>query len=160
MVGCLFFSSYQLSYARVSTEYVAPEKIENILTRSPLIAQSFVHGDSFQSCLVAVIVPDEEAVMAWAATKGGELDGLSFAEICRGESLRDELMSEVLKLSKENGLMGFETVRAVHVDPNPFTTENDLVTPTFKLKRQKAREYYEKEIADMYANVAPPMSKL
>jgi long-chain acyl-CoA synthetase len=142
-------------------EYVAPEKIENILIRSPLIAQSFVHGDSFQSCLVAVIVPDEEPVLAWAkASADGTLKNLSFEQLCRSEVLSGELMSEVLKLSKENGLHGFETVRAIHVEPKPFTTENDLVTPTFKLKRQKARDYYEKEIVDMYASVPPPKSKL
>ncbi|CAN0045501.1 unnamed protein product, partial [Ectocarpus sp. 4 AP-2014] len=39
-------------------EYVAPEKVENIHTQSPLVAQSYVHGDSLRSSLVAVIVPD------------------------------------------------------------------------------------------------------
>ena len=41
-------------------EYVAAEKIENILTQSPLIAQAFVYGDSYQSHLVAVLVADDE----------------------------------------------------------------------------------------------------
>lgn len=155
-----FLTSTCLLFSLIS-EYVAPEKIENILIRSPLIAQSFVHGDSFQSCLVAVIVPDEESVLAWAkASADGNLENLSFEQLCRSEVLSGELMSEVLKLSKENGLHGFETVRAIHVEPKPFTTENDLVTPTFKLKRQKARDYYEKEIVDMYASVPPPKSKL
>ena len=139
---------------------MAPEKIENLLIRSPLIAQTFVHGDSLQSCLVAVVVADEEPVIAWAKTKGGDLKNLSFAELCASDALREELSSEVLRLSKENGLHGFETVRAVHVEANPFTTENDLVTPTFKLKRQKARDYYEKEIAEMYSSIPPPQSNL
>jgi long-chain acyl-CoA synthetase len=159
-VSYSFLTSTCLLFSLIS-EYVAPEKIENILIRSPLIAQSFVHGDSFQSCLVAVIVPDEEPVLAWAkASADGTLENLSFEQLCRSEVLSGELMSEVLKLSKENGLHGFETVRAIHVEPKPFTTENDLVTPTFKLKRQKARDYYEKEIVDMYASVPPPKSRL
>lgn len=29
-------------------EYIAPEKIENIYTRSDAVAQVFVHGDSLQ----------------------------------------------------------------------------------------------------------------
>ena len=33
-------------------EYISPEKIENIYARCPLVAQSFVYGDSEESCLV------------------------------------------------------------------------------------------------------------
>ena len=50
-------------------EYVAPEKIENILLQSVLVAQVFVHGDSFQTSLVAVVVPDEETVRQWWQTR-------------------------------------------------------------------------------------------
>lgn len=53
-------------------EYVAPEKIENVHTQSPLVAQSFVYGDSLRSFIVAVIVPDHEALEAWAKANGFE----------------------------------------------------------------------------------------
>ena len=39
-------------------EYVALENIENIYSGSPLVAQLYVHGDSLQSYLIAVVVPD------------------------------------------------------------------------------------------------------
>ena len=38
---------------------MAVEKIENILAQSLFIAQSFVYGDSFESSLVSIVVPDE-----------------------------------------------------------------------------------------------------
>lgn len=50
-------------------EYVAPERIEAVLTKSPLIAQCFLHGDSLQSSTVAVIVPDREALDRWVRKK-------------------------------------------------------------------------------------------
>jgi long-chain acyl-CoA synthetase len=31
-----------------------------------------------------------------------------------------------------------------------FTVENDLLTPTFKLKRNEAKNYFISEIKDMY----------
>ncbi|KAH9082963.1 hypothetical protein Ae201684P_013866 [Aphanomyces euteiches] len=49
--------------------YIAAEKIENIYIKSPFIAQIFLYGDSYQSCLVAIVVPDPEIVQDWAAKK-------------------------------------------------------------------------------------------
>lgn len=51
-------------------------------------------------------------------------------------------MEDIKRLSKEHGLHGFETVKAIHLEPEPFSAENGLVTPTFKLKRQQLREKY------------------
>ena len=46
---------------------MAAEKVENVINQSLLIGQSFVHGDSFQTYLVAVVVPDEEPTRAHRA---------------------------------------------------------------------------------------------
>jgi long-chain acyl-CoA synthetase len=143
-------------------EYVAPEKIENILGRSPLIAQCFVYGDSHQSQLVAIVVPDEEPVRH---TVGRGVDehlsaSSSFAEICQSAKVKEAIMKDIVKLSKENGLQGFEAVKAIHLEASPFSVENDLMTPTFKLKRQKVRDRYEKEIETLYAGLVKPISKL
>lgn len=143
-------------------EYVAAEKIENVYAHSALIGQSFVYGDSYQSCLVAIVVPDEEVVKKWAEDCGDSSLGpnASMANICRSQQLKDEIMADIKRLSKEHGLHGFETVKAIHLEPEPFSAENGLVTPTFKLKRQQLREKYKTEIADLYASLPPPPSKL
>jgi long-chain acyl-CoA synthetase len=121
-------------------EYVAPEKIENIL---------------MQSALVAVVVPDEEPVKNWAATvEGGSLSTAPIEQICQSDRFNKAILKDIARLSKENGLHGFETVRAIHVEAKPFSVENDLMTPTFKLKRQKIRDKYEKLIGALYANLA------
>ena len=39
-------------------EYIAPEKLENVYSNSPQIAQIYVHGDSDQPHAVAIVVPD------------------------------------------------------------------------------------------------------
>ena len=137
-------------------EYVSAEKIENVINQSLLIGQSFVYGDSFQTYLVAIIVPDEEPVRAWAESNS-DAANTPFSELCKREELRNEILSEIQRLSKLNGLHGFETIKAVHLEPNIFSVDKDLVTPTFKLKRQQLKNYYLKQIEEMYGQ---PQSKL
>ena len=137
-------------------EYVSAEKIENVINQSLLIGQSFVYGDSFQTYLVAIVVPDEEPVRAWAVTNIPD-SVKNLSDLCKREELRSEVMSEIESLSKLNGLHGFETIKAVYLEPDIFSVEKDLVTPTFKLKRQQLKNYYSKQIEDMYGN---PQSRL
>jgi long-chain acyl-CoA synthetase len=47
-------------------------------------------------------------------------------------------------------LQGFEMVKAVHLCAEPFTLENDLLTPTFKLKRNVAKARFQTIIDDLY----------
>ena len=138
---------------------MAAEKIENVINQSLLIGQSFVHGDSFQTYLVAIVVPDEEPARAWANEHAPEVATAPFSELCQNDKLKQEILSEIKRLSKSNGLHGFETVRAVHLEPNIFTPESGLVTPTFKLKRPQLKTHYAKQIDEMY-NTQPLESKL
>jgi long-chain acyl-CoA synthetase len=140
-------------------EYVAPEKIENILLHSPFIAQVFVYGDSLQSSLVAIVIPEEEVVMSWTA-KNDPKEKVSFAELCQSSLLNDVIMLDIRRLSADNGLHGFEIVKAIRLDSTLFSLDNGLLTPTFKLKRKEIRDKYEDVIAALYGSLDAPRSKL
>lgn len=45
---------------------MSPELVESALSRSKLVKQVWVHGCSEQGMLVAVVVPNREALMNWA----------------------------------------------------------------------------------------------
>ena len=142
-------------------EYVAPEKIENVVIQSLLIGQAFVHGDSLQSALVAVIVPDEDPTRTLLEnSEEPALAKASFSEICKSDKLKSIIMADLTKLGRANGLLGFEIPKSIHLSDEEFSTENGLLTPTFKLKRQQARDKYEKEIERMYTVMSKPKSKL
>uniref|UniRef100_A0A673J7J2 Arachidonate--CoA ligase n=1 Tax=Sinocyclocheilus rhinocerous TaxID=307959 RepID=A0A673J7J2_9TELE len=92
-------------------EYIAPEKIENIYIRSEAVAQAFVHGDSLQACLVAIIVPDPDFLPGWAKKRG--IEG-SYEELCKNKEVKKAILEDIVKLGKESGLKSFEQVRRRH----------------------------------------------
>jgi long-chain acyl-CoA synthetase len=132
-------------------EYVAPEKIENVYQRSAFVAQAFVHGDSLMSSLVGIIVPDPDTVAQWATTAGVPFD---MTALCRtNAAFRKAVEDSMVAAAKAGGLKGFECVKTFFLEPNPFSVENDLLTPTFKLKRHQLKGRYAAEIHDMYKSL-------
>ena len=100
----------QLGYVHgtVQGEYVAPEKIENVYVRCPLIAQSFVYGDSLRPQLVAVVVPDPEALQPWAASRKLTQD---VAALCSDPKVNKAILKSMQEEGRAAGLKGFEQVR-------------------------------------------------
>ncbi|OQR97539.1 Long-chain-fatty-acid--CoA ligase [Achlya hypogyna] len=129
-------------------EYVAPEKVENVVKESSFVNLVFVHGDSLHATLVAVVVPEEAVVLALAEEFG--LTG-NFATMCQEPRVVAAVLTDMVRVSKAHGLLGFETVRAVHLSPVAFSVENDLLTPTFKIKRNEVKKAYHAEIEALYA---------
>jgi len=131
-------------------EYVAAEKIEIAYCASPFVAQIFVYGDSLQSCLVAVVVPDADYIKVWAAANGKE--GAAFAELCSSTELKAAVEVDLKRVGAEKKLRGFEKARGIYLEAELFSVENGLLTPTFKSKRPNLKAHYRRQIADMYAS--------
>ena len=112
-----------------------------------------MHGESSQSCLVAVVVPDEEAVKSWAAKV--QLEG-TYEQIAKSKEFEVALMEHLDATGKARGLKGFEFARGLYVETQPFSVENGLLTTTFKLKRNVARERYQAELSRLYKTVRRP----
>jgi long-chain acyl-CoA synthetase len=107
------------------------------------------YGNSFESCLLAVVVPSP-MLMDWAAGQG--ITG-SMEEVCANPKAVQYMLQELTATAKAGKLKGFETVRALHLDAELFSVENDLLTPSFKLKRPQLQKKYQKEIDAMYAKM-------
>ncbi|EDO05694.1 AMP-binding enzyme family protein [Babesia bovis T2Bo] len=133
-------------------EYVSPELVESIISLSPLVAQSFVYGDSHQVAPVAIVIPDEDVIKRWKGENG--MESMSFKDVCRTPELRKAILEDITRLFDENRLRGFEKVKAIYVDHELFAVENDLLTVTAKLRRHKVRERYAEQIKELYAELA------
>uniref|UniRef100_A0A8C1MK95 Arachidonate--CoA ligase n=1 Tax=Cyprinus carpio TaxID=7962 RepID=A0A8C1MK95_CYPCA len=132
-------------------EYISPEKIESIYIRSEPVSQLYVHGDSLQSCLVGVIVPDPEVLPSWAQKKGfvGCYD-----ELCGNKELKKAILDDMVRLGKASGLHSFEQVKDIHIHKEMFSIQNGLLTPTLKSKRPELKEYFKTEIEQLYSNIS------
>ncbi|XP_030629484.1 long-chain-fatty-acid--CoA ligase 5 isoform X2 [Chanos chanos] len=131
-------------------EYIAPEKIENVYVRSGPVAQVFVHGDSLQSCLVGIVVPDAEVLPGFAENLG--VKG-SLEELCKNQQIKKAILSDLIKLGREAGLKSFEQVKDLYLHADPFTVENGLLTPTLKAKRADLTKFFKAQIDSLYANL-------
>ncbi|XP_048235763.1 long chain acyl-CoA synthetase 7, peroxisomal isoform X1 [Ricinus communis] len=133
-------------------EYIAPEKIENVYSKCRFVSQCFIYGDSFNSFLVAVVAVDPDVLRDWAVSEGIKYDDLG--QLCNDPRTRAAVLADMDEVGKEAQLRGFEFAKAVTLVPEPFSLENGLLTPTFKIKRPRAKEYFEKAISNMYAETA------
>ncbi|XP_056586257.1 long-chain-fatty-acid--CoA ligase 6 isoform X2 [Triplophysa dalaica] len=132
-------------------EYISPEKIENIYIRSEPVAQLYVHGDSLQSCLVGIVVPDPEVFPSWAQKKGFEG---CFEELCENKELKKAILDDMVRLGKTSGLHSFEQVKDIQIHKDMFSIQNGLLTPTLKAKRPELKEYFKTEIEQLYSNIS------
>jgi len=130
-------------------EYVAVEKVEEAFSKTPGVDMVWVYGNSFESSLICVVVPNEDALMTWAK---GKVSG-DFAAVCASAEARAHMLKDLQATGKENKLKGFEIVRGVFLEPLPFDMDRDMLTPTFKKKRPQLLKFYQKEIDLMYSDI-------
>lgn len=137
-------------------EYISPERIENVyLASTNIIAQAYVHGDSTQSFLVSILGVDPVAFAPFASSvlkksiKAEDIEAIKAA--ARDVRVRKAVVRELEKIGKKNKFNSYERVRNCYLEVEPFTVENELLTPTLKLKRPQTAKKFRAEIDSMYA---------
>ncbi|CAI7919671.1 unnamed protein product, partial [Closterium sp. NIES-53] len=121
-------------------EYVAVENLENVFGNCTALDMVWVYGNSFEAVLVAVVVPNKPTLLEWA--KGAGVEG-DYAALCGTEEAKKFILGQLTETGKKGKLKGFEMVKAVYLEAQPFDMERDLLTPTFKKKRPQLLKYYE-----------------
>jgi len=106
-------------------ENISPIKIENDLNKSDYIEQSLVFGDN-KPYLVALIVlsPDHKNIKEKEIQMEIEKININFSKI--------------------------EKIKKFFIIKNQFTIENNMMTPTLKLKRYKIIETYKKVLEKLF----------
>src|SRR5690348_11108498 len=95
-------------------EYVALEKIENLYSSNPIVAQIYVHGDGLQSYLVAVFVPDAVQLsnIALSVTKKkiAPEDTAALSAVCNDERVVSHILGVLTKVAHHNDLKGYVSI--------------------------------------------------
>jgi long-chain acyl-CoA synthetase len=119
-----------------------------MLTLQNEIAQVMVHGDR-RPHLVALIVPDAEWMKDWASARGKPVTL---------DALRDDpefnaaMRAVVDKVNTD--LSVIEKVRRFAFADEPFTIDNEMMTPKQSIRRHVIRAHYQARIGALYGSGA------
>ncbi|KAM5538994.1 hypothetical protein V8D89_007217 [Ganoderma adspersum] len=143
-------------------EYVALENIESIYGGSAIVAQLYVHGDSLQSYLIGVAVPDPVQFAALVSRVRGKPispdDVAALDEATKDPQIVAAFLAELQKQAKKHQLKGFEQLKRIHLTLELFSTENGCLTPTLKIRRKETYEFFKGPLDALYA-LGEPGSK-
>jgi long-chain acyl-CoA synthetase len=132
-------------YKLENGKYVVPVPIEQALQLSPFIANVMVHGQN-KPFNVAIIVPDMDSLKKWAGEKG--LDTTSIPELLKREEVQQLYREQVLEFTKS--IKGYEKPQRFLLIGEDFTTANDMLTASLKLKRRNVLKKYDEAVEALY----------
>lgn len=123
---------------------IAPSAIEGTIATSKYINQVMVIGDR-RKYLTALVTLDPDNTKAYA-----EANGITFGdfnELLNNDKIVKLIENEVAE--KNKNFAKFESIKKITIVPE-FTVENNMMTPTFKVKKNVALEAYKDKIEKMY----------
>ena len=123
---------------------IAPQRIEGFLTLQPEIAQAMVYGDR-KPHLVALIVPDPDFMADWAKANGKPKDVAALAE---DEDFRSAIAADIDRVNED--LSVIERVRRFIVVAEAFSIENEMMTPSMKIRRHVIKDRYGDALEALY----------
>ena len=118
--------------------------------RSGFIEQAVLSGDN-RKYLSALIVPRKDALEQFAAS--GDINAADYEQLLQKDEIRALILAEIEKAAGE--LPNCAKVKAFTLLPESFSVDNELLTPTLKLRRRKILVRFRPEIDAMYQMSRP-----
>lgn len=123
---------------------VAPQRVEGMLTLQSEILQAMVYGDR-RPYLVGLVVPDPEWAAEWAEAHGRADD------VATLRTDPDFHRAVAAAVDRVNGQLSVvEKVRRIILAEEPFTVENEMMTPSLKIRRHVIRHKYGPKLDSLY----------
>ena len=127
---------------------IAPQPIEGVLKRSPLVSEAVVLGDR-RKYPAALIIPDVPALERRLRDLGRPPHEGSRAELLARPDVVALYQEIIDALNRE--LSQYERIKRFALLPAEFSIESGELTPTLKVKRKVVEERWKDEIGKLYA---------
>ena len=125
---------------------IAPAPIENVMLESKYIEQVVIVGDR-RKYPIALIVPARDELGNWAQERA--IVYSNYYALLGNQEVYALFESELEEF--QNRLARFEKSKKILLIGDPFTIENEELTPSLKVRRRKVEEHYKKQIDALYA---------
>jgi len=132
-------------YKLENGKYVAPAPIEDVMLLSPLVAQCVLYG-SGRPHNVAIVVPNFAAV----ADEVGITDWYSPEQLCKDERVHNLIGESLRQQLNEHGIKKYEHPQAWVLIPEPFSAENEMLTPKLSVRKPNVIKAYKKQLDALY----------
>lgn len=133
-------------------KYIAPQIMENKFKESRFIEQIIVIGE-YKKHPSALIVPTFEFLEEWCKRKG--IDCTNRKKMLSDPKVIDRFQEEVDHYNE--GFGKWEKIKKFRLLEEEFTVNNNMVTPTLKLKRKVIHQHYHDLIEEIYSE--PSLAK-
>ena len=124
---------------------IAPAPIENVMLESKFIEQVVIVGDR-RKYPIALIVPAREELETWAQEHA--IVYSNYFALLGNQEVYALFESELEEFQLQ--LARYEKSKKIFLIAEPFTIENEELTPSLKVRRKKVEEHYMKQIEALY----------
>ena len=128
-------------------KYVSPAPLEENLKLSPLVEQAVLDGRNMLKTYL-IVHPNMDALKSAMSAAGVDSSG-SNADICGRKSTKDWLLGELKANNMKSPVWkGYEVAANLILDHEEWTTDNDMLTPSMKVKLRNLLKHHEGAIAE------------
>ena len=112
-----------------------------------LVENICVYGDPYRSFIVALVVPSKVHLQSIAKDLGKTIP---YEMLLNDNDILEHTLADLCAHGIRNRLQKFELPQAVTLVHEQWTPESGLITASFKMKRKKIQNFYQKYIDRMY----------
>ena len=126
-------------------KYVSPSALEEKVKLNPMVEQAVLDGRNMLNTFL-IVHPNMEALRKGLSAAGIDASG-DDAALCANADVRSFMLNELKNNNmKAPDWKGYEVARTLILDPEEWTTDNEMLTPSMKVKLRNLLAKYDDEI--------------